>query len=93
MTELIDYINDINPIQINGKEIAIVDSAEHVGINRCSSGNLLTIMTRISAHKRAIGSVYMLVWHVHTVLIHQLLCASRKFMEIQFCSLDLLHLS
>ena len=57
MTELIDYITDINPIQINGKEIAIVDSAEHVGINRCSSGNLLTIMTRISAHKRAIGSV------------------------------------
>ena len=37
--------------------IELVNTAEHVGVLRSTEGNLPTIFARISAHKKAIGSV------------------------------------
>ena len=51
------YTKLINPIEINNETIAFSDEAEHVGVLRSTSGNLLTIMTRITAHRKALASV------------------------------------
>ena len=51
------YAKSINPIEINNKKIEFSDEAEHVGILRSTSGNLLTILTRITAHRKAMASV------------------------------------
>ena len=46
------------PITVDGHEIAYVDSAEHVGVQRSvECGNMPHIISRIANHKRAIGSL------------------------------------
>ena len=53
----VSYAKTINPIEINNENIEFSENAEHVGMLRSSSGNLLTIMTRITAHRKALASV------------------------------------
>ena len=45
------------PLKIDGKEIDCVDTAEHVGIIRSSSGNLPHILDRVSAHRKVLFAV------------------------------------
>ena len=52
-----DYSMQVNPICINGTPINFASSAVHVGVIRSSSGNLPNILSRITEHKRALGSV------------------------------------
>ena len=46
----------MNPISIGGVQIEFSDCAEHVGILRSADGNLPNLMSRISAHKKALGA-------------------------------------
>ena len=57
LTLSVNYAKIINPIKINNEEIEFSSEVEHVGMLRSSSGNLPTILTRITAHKRALASV------------------------------------
>ena len=42
---------------LNGEKINFVESAEHVGILRSSSGNSPTILARLTAHRNALNAV------------------------------------
>ena len=53
----VEYAKQNNPITIDGETINFVDSAEHVGMVRSSSGNSVTILTRFTAHKNALRAV------------------------------------
>ena len=53
----VEYAKQTNPISIDGEKINFVETAEHVGILRSSSGNSVTILTRITAHKNALRAV------------------------------------
>ena len=57
MSQQVDYTRNINPIKINDEKIEFTDSAEHVGMVRSVSGNLPTILTRITSHRKALGGV------------------------------------
>ena len=57
MSQQVDYTRNINPIKINEEKIEFTDSAEHVGMVRSVSGNLPTILTRITSHRKALGGV------------------------------------
>ena len=46
-----------NPINIEGNQIEFVDQAEHVGVVRSVLGNMPNIMQRVSAFKKALGSI------------------------------------
>ena len=56
MENEVNYAKLINPIKVNGKTVNFVECAEHVGIERATS-NTVTIFTRFTAHKRALGAV------------------------------------
>jgi hypothetical protein len=57
MNKQVDYIKNTIPIKINNEQIEFTDSAEHVGMVRSVSGNLPTILARITAYKKALGAV------------------------------------
>ena len=57
MENTVKYAVKTNPICVDSKPIKFSTMAEHVGILRSTLGNLPTIMARITAHSRAIGSV------------------------------------
>ena len=57
MANFVEYSKLISPVNIEGKYIPFVDSAEHVGILRNSFGNLPNILNRIKAHRSAMGAV------------------------------------
>ena len=57
MAETVQYAKETNPIIIDGEPIEFVDSAEHVGLIRSTTGNLPTILARITAHRKALGAV------------------------------------
>ena len=57
METLVNYAKETNPLHIDGQKIEFVDTAEHVGMLRSPSGNLPTILTRMAAHKKALGVV------------------------------------
>ena len=46
-----------SPVSLGGHEIEFCTSAEHVGILRSPEGNMPNILSRLSAHTRAIMSV------------------------------------
>ena len=46
-----------NPINIYGEKINLVGQAEHVGVVRSVEGNMPNILLRVSAFKRALGSI------------------------------------
>ena len=52
-----DYWEIVNPVRVNGNQIAFSESAEHVGIVRSVAGNLASLLARIAAHKKALGAV------------------------------------
>ena len=52
-----DYWEFVNPIQVNDIPIKFSETAEHVGVVRSVSGNLPSLLSRISAHKKALGAV------------------------------------
>ena len=54
---MVDYAENINPITLNDEKIEFVETAEHVGILRSSGGNYVTILTRMTAHKKALAAV------------------------------------
>ena len=45
-----DYDVATNPLEIDGSKIEFVETAEHVGLLRASSGNLPTILEKFSSH-------------------------------------------
>ena len=47
----------INPLKLGGIEIDFSSSAEHVGIVRSPDGNMPNILSRLSAHTKAVMSV------------------------------------
>ena len=53
----VKYAKMTNTLTINGGKIPFVDCAEHVGIVRSTRGNQLSIFSRITAHKKALGAV------------------------------------
>ena len=53
----VDYAKLINPIKIAGEKVKFVEQAEHVGVIRCSSDNLVNIQQRIAAHKKSLAAV------------------------------------
>ena len=57
MNFAVDYAKHINPIKVNNEKIEFVESAEHVGMLRSTSGNHQTILERFKAHRQAIASV------------------------------------
>jgi hypothetical protein len=57
MQTMVNYAMETNPLQIDGKKINFVGTAEHVGLLRSSSGNHLTLLDRITAHNKAHGAV------------------------------------
>ena len=57
MTKQVEYSIKTNPISVDDIEIEFVSTAEHVGIVRATSGNLVTIYARITAHKKSIGAI------------------------------------
>ena len=56
MENEVNYAKLTNPIKVNGTSVDFVECAEHVGIERATS-NTVTIFTRFTAHKRALGAV------------------------------------
>ena len=52
-----DYLKSTAQITINDTLIKFVESAEHVGIVRSTTGNLPHILDRFTAHKQALGKV------------------------------------
>ena len=57
MSQTVDYVKNMNPIKINDEKIEFTDSAEHVGMVRSVAGNLPTILTRITSHRKALAGV------------------------------------
>ena len=53
----IDFIEETNPIIIDGKKIPFSTVADHVGIVRSTSGNREAILAQICAHKNAVASI------------------------------------
>ena len=53
----VEYSKLRSPININGRHIPFTDSAEHVGVLRSVNGNGLAILSRISAHRKAVFSL------------------------------------
>ena len=57
----IDHLMDTSPVNIKGEYIDFVNykelGAEHVGIVRCSSGNLPHILSRLTSHKNRMAAV------------------------------------
>ena len=53
----VEYAKNTKPIYMDDMKINFVDRAEHVGMLRSSAGNHLTILARITAHKKALGGV------------------------------------
>lgn len=54
---LVKLAKSTNPITINNTKVQFAVEAEHVGILRHINGNMPNIIHRISAHKKALGSV------------------------------------
>ena len=54
--EQIELVKLANTLSLDGSHINFVDSAEHVGVIRSTSGNILNIFNRITSHKRALGA-------------------------------------
>ena len=54
---LVDYASVVNPVTISGEKVNFVNQADHVGVTRCSSGNLLNIEHRITAHKKCLALI------------------------------------
>ena len=50
-------------IRVNAAKVDFVKCAEHIGIERSTSGNSVSIFTRFNAHKRALGLSCMQVLH------------------------------
>ena len=57
MKKRVDYDVATNPLYIDGSKIEFVETAEHVGLLRASSGNLPTILEKFSSHSKALGAV------------------------------------
>ena len=57
MQTVVNYAIETNPLQIDGKKINFVSTAEHVGLLRSPAGNHLTLLDRITAHNKALGAV------------------------------------
>ena len=53
----VEYAKQTHSININNEYIDFSDTAEHVGMVRSVTGNLPTILARISAHKKALGAI------------------------------------
>ena len=53
----VEYAKNISPISIDGKSIPFSESGEHVGVIRSTVGNGPSILSRISAHRKAVFSL------------------------------------
>ena len=51
------YARAVSPISIDGETINFSDEAEHVGITRSNSGNLMHLSSRFAAHKKSLAAV------------------------------------
>ena len=53
----VDYWSRAAPVSIQNNFIDFVDTAEHVGILRSTTGNFPHILRRITSHKKALAAV------------------------------------
>ena len=53
----VDYAKAANPMKMKNEKLEFVDTAEHVGMLRSAGGNHVTILARITTHKKAMGAV------------------------------------
>ena len=53
----VDYLKAVSPVNIEGNKLKFVDTAEHVGILRSITGNMPNILSRITGHKKALGTI------------------------------------
>ena len=53
----VEYAKNISPICIDGNYIPFSESGEHVGVIRSTEGNGPSILSRISAHRKAVFSL------------------------------------
>ena len=53
----LDYLKTMFPLKIDNKVIDYEESTEHVGVIRSVTGNLPSLLSRIAAHKRALGGI------------------------------------
>ena len=53
----VDYLKTMFPLKIDSKVIEYEESTEHVGVIRSVTGNLPSLLSRIAAHKRALGGI------------------------------------
>jgi len=54
---LVENSELVNDVKIDGTLVRFADKAEHVGIIRSRQGNMINIVKRISAHKKALLGV------------------------------------
>ena len=54
---LADYFTSLSPLEISSQRIAFSELAEHVGVLRSASGNLLNILNRFKSHNKALGAI------------------------------------
>ena len=57
MSDVVRYAMITNPVRLNKKQIQFSINAEHVGISRSSTGNRVTILARITQHRKALHAV------------------------------------
>ena len=57
MSDVVRYAMITNPVRMNNKQIQFSINAEHVGILRSSTGNRVTILARITQHRKALHAV------------------------------------
>ena len=53
----VEYVKKTFPLKINDVLIEYSETAEHVGMIRSTSGNIPTLLARMTAHKKALGAV------------------------------------
>ena len=57
MSDVVRYAMITNPVKLNKEQINFSINAEHVGILRSSTGNQVTILARITQHRKALHAV------------------------------------
>ena len=53
----VQYVKETFPLKIDNEFIEYSETAEHVGMVRCTSGNIPSLLARMTAHKKALGAV------------------------------------
>ena len=55
--QLVNYAKLTHEVSIGDSHLEFVDEAEHVGVMRSTSGNMINVLQRITSHKRTLAAV------------------------------------